>query len=215
MIDEAVVIINQIRPSDMSLVLKGKLMKFSNLYKIEGNKVRKTIDAYGTLKYKGREFKVILEHRTVLSPSRFGKLMEKINSIPDLVIVCSEYITPKAKEELELSGISYVDGHGSIFIINSEIFIKYQVNKQERKWHESLNTDLSKKQALLIQWLLDNDFEKMSMRDIKSKANVSLGTVSNTLNNLIEKQFIKKKTKYYHVSNRQKLENYLVGKSND
>lgn len=205
-------IINKIQPSLLAYSSKSKSISIKSVF--PGVNSLKSIDDYGKLVYRNHEEEAVLEFRTLITPNRFGKLFEKIDSIPCLTIICSDYISPKAKKKLEELGRSYIDSSGSVFITSERILIKTNLTNKHLS-PKKINNDLTEKQSRLIQWLIENDFKEMSMRSIQKKVDVSLGTVSNTFKQLVEKEFLVKTSNYYSISNKDKLENYLVGKDQE
>lgn len=126
---------------------------------------------------------------------------------PNAFLVGANYITPKSKEALKTNGINYIDSYGNAFLDlkNLKIFIEKGNAKPVYNVYSEVFTRAGGQ--VLLHLLLKPDLINANYEHLAEVSCVSLGTVSKTINGLINEGFVVKwdTEKKYQLIRREEL----------
>ncbi len=127
-------------------------------------------------------------------------------------LVASDYITPKAKELLKSKGINYIDRYGNAFLNlkNLKIYVEQGNAKPIYKTHSEVFTQAGGQ--IIFQLLQNSENINLTQRKLAEISNVSLGSVSKTINGLFNEGYTVKwnSDKKYQLVRREELLNKWV-----
>ncbi|UII21569.1 type IV toxin-antitoxin system AbiEi family antitoxin [Fulvivirga ligni] len=133
--------------------------------------------------------------------------IEKIHREKGNVILISEIIFPKIKEQLRELGIAYLESNGNVFIKTPDIFWYVDTNNKYPIRSDNANRAFTKTGLKVVFHLLQNaDLINRAQRDIAEIANVGLGNIPQVIDGLKKTGYLmvlRKKT--YVWKNRREL----------
>ncbi|WP_203256011.1 type IV toxin-antitoxin system AbiEi family antitoxin [Hyunsoonleella ulvae] len=129
------------------------------------------------------------------------------------LLVAADYITPNAKMQLKESKINYLDSYGNVYVNlqHLKIYVEQGNSKPVVRNHSAL---LTQSGGQVIFSLLKNpELINATQRFLAHISNVSLGSVSNTIQGLVDEGFVVKwngDQKYQLVNKDTLLERWVV-----
>tara|TARA_R110002072_G_scaffold59514_1_gene151486 strand:- start:82530 stop:83531 length:1002 start_codon:yes stop_codon:yes gene_type:complete len=172
------------RNNDFIYEATSKLEQLINI-PIEIDSSRQNYDAL--LRIKNEQF--IVEAKSAVRTSNQGLVMSQLEEMKRNsnrpIILIAEYISKKATEELKERSFNYIDIAGNAFIKCNELVIFIEGQKKTKK--EKTNQSRAFQEAglkILFHLLYKPEHLQDSYRTIAEKADVSVGSVSNVMNEL-------------------------------
>ena len=131
--------------------------------------------------------------------TKAGELQALLNKekLEHPFLLATEYVNPEAATRLHEVGIQFIDTIGNAFVNQPPLFIFVKGNKPEKKEKAVPTVRLFKGVGLKVVFALlcRPELVEMPYRDLAEMTNVALGTVKNTMTELILKGFILAKGK--------------------
>lgn len=129
------------------------------------------------------------------------------------LLVVADYITPNAKVELKKGKINYLDSFGNAYIDlkNLKIYTEQGNAKPVSNKHSTIFTQSGGQ--VIFSLLKNSELINATQRFLAHISNVSLGSVSNSFQGLIDEGFIvkwNKKQKYQLVNKKALLEKWII-----
>ena len=133
--------------------------------------------------------------------------LEELRNISNLpVIFIADYISKEGANQLKERGLNYIDTAGNAFISKGELWIYVEGQKRKVKHHTNQSRAFQEAGTKIIFYLLNNSESLQdSYREIAEKVNVSLGSVSNVMSELEERNYILKTKTGRILKNKQEL----------
>ena len=154
---------------------------------------------------------VFVEFKNEVRPHNIS-LFEKIRSQELPILVASKYITPKAKGALKARNINYIDSFGNAFI-NLDNLKLYVEKNNGKPVHNQYSEVFTQSGGQILFHLLQNpELINATYRHLAEISKVSLGSVSKTINGLLNEDFAvkwDKEKKYQLVRMEELLEKWI------
>ena len=126
--------------------------------------------------------------------TKAGELQALLNKdkVEHPLLLATEYVPPEAATRLHEAGIQFIDTVGNAFVHHPPLFIFVKGNKPVRAENIITTARVFKGVGLkvLFALLCRPALVDMPYRDLAGMTNVALGTVKNTMTELIQKGFI-------------------------
>lgn len=126
--------------------------------------------------------------------TKAGELQALLNKekVEHPLLLATEYVPPEAATRLHEAGIQFIDTFGNAFIHHQPLFIFVKGNKPVRPENFITTARVFKGVGLkvLFALLCRPELVDMPYRDLAGMTKVALGTVKNTMTELIQKGFI-------------------------
>lgn len=135
-----------------------------------------------------------------------SQLEEMGNNNNRPIILIAEYISKAAAEEMKIRNINYIDVAGNAFIKQGQLVIFTQGQKKDKK--EKTNQSRAFQETgikIIFNLLSAPDNLQCSYRELAHKTDVSVGSVSNVMNELESLNFILKTDTKRVLKNRKEL----------
>jgi hypothetical protein len=159
--------------------------------------------------------KFIVEVKSEFRASNKGIILSKLNELKNKttlpVIVIANYIANEIQDDLKAKGINYIDINGNAFINEPGLFI-YISGKKLKKSNQK-NHSIAFQEAgikLIFSLLTEPHLTAYSYRALAGISDISLGSISNIMNELEEQNFIIRTAKGRKLKNIKKLLNRWV-----
>ncbi len=137
-----------------------------------------------------KEYLFNAEVKKELRQYQLVQIKELRNEIPDLIIV-TEQIYPKIKEQLRILEIPYLEVNGNFFLKTDENFCLIDTNKKVTLRKEKANRAFTKTGLKILFHLLNNpELVNQKQREIADMAGVALGNIPQVLNGLKETGYL-------------------------
>lgn len=140
----------------------------------------------------GIDFTWLVEAKKHLTKA--GELQALLNKekVEYPFLLVTEHVPPEAATRLHEAGIQFIDTVGNAFVHQPPLFIFVKGNKPSKKEHNVTTARLFKGVGLKVVFVLicRPELVEMPYRDLAEMTNVALGTVKNTMTELIQKGFI-------------------------
>jgi len=168
----------------------------------------------GIIDINGYDFTI--EARNELRKENKGFLLTRLEQLSTLTkrptLVIGKYIALDVAKELKENGINYLDVAGNCYIKNKELVIYIAGQKVQRKDKTNQTKAFQEAGIKIIFNLLSNPENlQLSYRELAELADVSIGSVSNVMNELEGQNFIlKTKLKRVIKNNSALLERWVV-----
>lgn len=137
---------------------------------------------------KVNEEKIYTSVKTETRPQHIP-IFESIAKDYDPFLVVSDYITPKTKEILKSKNINYIDRYGNAFLnlTSLKLYIEQGNAKPFYNKHSDVFTQAGGQ--IIFQLLQNSENINLTQRKLAKISNVSLGSVSKTINGLFNEGF--------------------------
>jgi hypothetical protein len=166
------------------------------------------LDGYVELNYNEKRIKLNAEVKNNLRTIHLPLIYKFANENAPLIIV-SNHIFPRIKEELRNHNIAYLEANGNIWLKFDKTLLWIDANKTLPEEKEKINRAFTKTGLkVLFDFLRYETLINEPYREIASKARIALGNINYILNGLKEKGFILKMNKdEYKLTNKKELLN--------
>lgn len=154
---------------------------------------------------------VFVEFKNEVRPQNIS-LFEKTRSKELPVLVASKYITPKAKEVLKARKINYIDSFGNAFLNLEKLKLYVEKNNAKPVYNQYSEVFTPSGGQILFHLLQNPELINATYRHLAEISRVSLGSVSKTINGLLNEDFAVKrdtKKKYQLVRLEELLEKWI------
>jgi len=155
---------------------------------------------------------VFVEFKNEVRPQNISHF-EKTRSQELPVLVASKYITPKAKETLKAKKINYIDSFGNAFLNLDNLKLYVEKNNAKPVYNEYSEVFTPSGGQILFHLLQNPELINATYRHLAEISKVSLGSVSKTINGLLNEDFaVKQNTekKYQLVRREELLEKWVT-----
>ncbi|WP_158976931.1 type IV toxin-antitoxin system AbiEi family antitoxin [Cellulophaga sp. L1A9] len=156
--------------------------------------------------------RVFVEFKNEVRPQNISHF-EKTRSQELPVLVASKYITPKAKETLKAKKINYIDSFGNAFLNLDNLKLYVEKNNAKPVYNEYSEVFTPSGGQILFHLLQNPELINATYRHLAEISKVSLGSVSKTINGLLNEDFaVKQNTekKYQLVRREELLEKWVT-----
>lgn len=166
------------------------------------------------LTIKGQQF--IVEVKSAIRTSNQGLVLSQLEQLKQQshrpIIVIAEFISKNAMEALKGIGVNYIDTAGNAFIKYNDLVFLIEGQKKVKK--EKTNQSRAFQEAglkILFHLLSKPEHIQDAYRTIADKADVSLGSVSHVMAELVDLKFLlKTKDKRILKNKKELLERWIV-----
>lgn len=143
-------------------------------------------------RYQKKELKYYVEIKANINNTVLALLKYHKEALPYPLLLITEYINNNKAEELKQNGIQFIDTAGNAYINYFPIYIYIKGNKPYNKFFKKKNYRFFEPSGLKVIYALltDTELVRKPYRMIAEIANVALGTVGWTMNDLIKLGFI-------------------------
>lgn len=144
------------------------------------------------LEVRDKELQYFAEIKQAFARANKLMLLMAKDRLPHPVLLITRYVTPQMAEELKQDGIEFIDAAGNAFINQPPLYIFVKGNKppelagQERIKRVFMAAGL----RIIYLFLCNPGFENKTYREIAGAADVALGTVNRTMEELRELDFL-------------------------
>ncbi len=123
------------------------------------------------------------------------------------LIVITNHLFPKLKEELRNHNIAYLEENGNVWLKHKKTLLRIDGNKQLPAEKEKINRAFTKTGLKVVfLFLLAERFVNATYREIAGRTGIALGYVNYVLNGLKEKAFLLRMNKdEYKLANKKAL----------
>lgn len=143
-------------------------------------------------RYQKKELQYYVEIKVNINNTILALLQYRKEKLPHPLLLITRYINNNKAEELKKNGIQFVDTAGNAYINYYPIYIFIKGNKPHDTFLKNTTYHFFEPSGLKIIYalLINTDLIKQPYRFIAETANVALGTVWWTINDLIKLGFI-------------------------
>tara|TARA_R110000868_G_scaffold105784_1_gene290480 strand:+ start:784 stop:1773 length:990 start_codon:yes stop_codon:yes gene_type:complete len=155
--------------------------------------------------------RVFVEFKNEVRPQNIS-FFEKTRSEELPVLVASKYITPKAKEALKARNINYIDSFGNAFLNLENLKLYVEKNNGKPVYYQYSEIFTPSGAQILFHLLQNPELINATYRHLSEISKVSLGSVSKTINGLLNEEFaVKQDTekKYQLIRLEELLEKWI------
>ncbi len=164
--------------------------------------------------------KFLYEIKKTVGSSNFGSVFKHLKEVEKKkegpVMLIAQNIYPQLMRELIKHEISSIDSAGNCCIKSDGIFLYVEGKKQQ--YFPDASADRIFKEAgikVIFQFLLNPELVTLPYREIQRLTDVSLGSIKNIIENLINNQFVVKTKNGRFLKNKKELLNRFVIAYND
>jgi len=146
----------------------------------------------GTLKLNidGKHKTFIIELKNEIRPHQLDPIERSFQKHKNFMLVANR-IFPKAKEELRLKGITYLEANGNIFLKKDGNLIFVDNQKAAKSEKTKGNRAFTKTGLKVLFYLLQHKENiNLTQRELAERANVGLGTIPQVIEGLKETGFL-------------------------
>ncbi|MBM3707343.1 MAG: hypothetical protein FJW69_03225 [Actinobacteria bacterium] len=143
-------------------------------------------------RYQKKELQYYVEIKANINNTILALLQYRKETLPHPFLLITRYINNNKAEELKKNGIQFIDTAGNAYINYYPIYIFIKGNKPLDLFLKNTTYHLFEPSGLKIIYalLINTNLVKQPYRFIAETANVALGTVGATINDLIKLGFI-------------------------
>lgn len=155
---------------------------------------------------------VYIETKNEVRPQNINMFLKRRdNNYP--VMIASKYITPKAKAMLKEQNVNYIDSFGNVFVNlqNLKLYIEKGNAKPISNKHSTVFSQSGGQ--VIFNFLKNPELINATQRFLAHISKVSLGSVSNTIQGLIDEGFVVKwnnDQKYQLVNKHKLLDRWII-----
>ncbi|MHA6279355.1 type IV toxin-antitoxin system AbiEi family antitoxin [Salinimicrobium sp. CAU 1759] len=173
---------------------------------IEVESNRNNYDALLTI----RNIQFIVESKTTVRSSNQGIILSQLEEMKHNfnrpIILIAEYISKKSTEDFKQRGINYIDVAGNAFIRHEDLAIFVEGQKPPKKDKTNQSRAFQETGIKILFHLLNKPQHLQdSYRRIAEQAEVSIGSVSNVMNELEELNYLLKTNQKRILKNKNEL----------
>jgi hypothetical protein len=169
-------------------------------------------DARIRFKYNGKPYFAFIEVKKHIRAHQLPDLNKLKRKYKPLVVV-TEYIFPKMKEELRKEGIGYLETNGNVYFKDKDIFLwlegqKNTYNTKEKTGRAFTKTGLK----LVFQFLVNEDLINLTYRHMAVLTHINFGNINIVMNDLKNQGFLLQvtKTHYKLINKKELLQRWMV-----
>lgn len=193
------------RNNDFIYEAISKLEKLINI-PIEIDSSRENYTAILTI----NDVQFVVETKSAIRTSNQGFVIPQLEEMKQNnrrpLIVVAEYISNSAADELKARKINYLDVSGNTYINSNEIVIYIQGQKKRIKDKKNQSRAFQEAGIKILFYLLNKQENLQdSYRIIAEKSNVSIGSVSNVMNELEDLNYLLKTKEKRVLKNKKNL----------
>jgi len=143
-----------------------------------------------------KTFKLVGEVKKDLQPRHVFDVIRQVKEYTSLIIdqpaypvVVSEYISPRSAEILINQNVSYLDLLGNCHLCFANVYIKKDGAVSKLVEKRGVKSLFSLKSSRMLRLMLSNSMRPWQVKELASKAELSLGQVSNVRRALLDQQY--------------------------
>jgi len=189
--------INNIKKNIFNTAINEFNKDKENSLEIDAEKKEKVADYFRfdklvKFRYQKKDLKYFVEIKANINNTVLALLKYHKEALPHPLLLVTRYINNNKAEELKKNGIQFIDTAGNAYINYFPIYIFIKGNKPYDLFLKKTNYHLFEPSGLKIIFalLINTELVKQPYRLIAETANVALGTVGWTMNDLIKLGFI-------------------------
>lgn len=168
----------------------------------------KELDGKITFKTNSRKYNAYIEVKKELRNHQLPAILKQKENYHPLMVI-SEYIFPKIKEELRKQNIAYLETNGNIYFKVEDIFLWLEGQKPIPQETEKAGRAFTKTGLKLVfHFLLNEDLVNLTYREIAERTGIGFGNINVIVTDLKNQGFLVQENKNrYRLVNKKELLN--------
>jgi len=168
----------------------------------------RTADVDGKIhfQYNGKPYEAFIEVKKHIRGHQLTELALLKKKYAPLILI-TEYIYPKMKDELRKENIGYLETNGNIYFKNKDIFLWLEGQKNKAAIKEKTGRAFTKTGLKLVfHFLLNEQLINLTYRDMANRTAIGFGNINVIINDLKNQGFVLQVDKQtYKLANKKEL----------